>query len=105
MDALKINKDGSGEITINKYGLPAAECLIPGLDLSLTEREEQLEKAKEGAWLRGLFVDNIRRVRNTVFDKKGQKTSIKMCIRMCKNREEAEFVLGKVKKIVQNKKE
>jgi hypothetical protein len=87
-------------IAINENGLPSATALIPAPMMSEEKRQENVNNAIKGVWLDGYFLESQTRVKNPVFDKKGEKTTTKIKFRACKNNQEAEFVLLKIIEII-----
>ena len=73
-----------------------AECVFPAPMVDEIERQKRLEKFRLSIWARGCVIDKEWRVRNTVFDKKDEKTTTKFKIRPARNEAEANFILSKL---------
>jgi hypothetical protein len=83
------------EVLIVPEGLPRLSAVCPAPMLSDSKREERFEAAKRGITLDGYHLVSERRVRNKTFDRKGEKTTLKLVYRPCKNEAEAQRVLEK----------
>jgi len=64
--------------------------------VSETERQKRLEGYRLDIWRRGCVIEKEWRVRNSVFDKKGEKSTTMMRIRTVRTNDEADFILAKV---------
>ena len=100
---LGFNDDGSVEILISSDGLPSGSTIVPAPLMSEAEREAVVQRAIDTAYMRGWLIEGQRRIRNMVFDQPGVKTTTMLTLRTCKNKDEAEFVLSQVKRIVDAK--
>ena len=80
-------------------GFIRADCIIPAPVKSETERQKIVEGYRLGAWARGCIIEREWRVRNPVFDGKGEKSTTMMHIRPAKTKDEVEFILSKLKAI------
>ena len=76
--------------------LISAECCFPCPMVSETIRQERLEQYRLGIWANGCVIEKEWRVRNPVFDKVGEKTTIMMKVRPAKSNDEFEFIAGKL---------
>ena len=76
------------------------EAIIPAPFMSEIERQERVKKAIDSKYLEGYFVEIKGRVRNKAFDKKGEKTTIKIVYRPCRSEDEAKFVISKVQELI-----
>ena len=76
--------------------LISADCIIPTPMMPEIERQKRLEQYRLGAWARGCIIEKEWRVRNPVFDKKGEKSTTMMRIRPAKTKDEVEFILSKL---------
>lgn len=56
--------------------------------------------ACNGLYLRGFFIVSKRRIRNDAFDNPGQKTTLKITYRPCKNKSETKEVHAEIKRII-----
>lgn len=74
-----------------------ADCIIPAPMRSETERQKLIEKYRLGAWADGCIIEKEWRVRNPVFDKKGEKSTTMLRIRPAKTKDEIDFILSKLK--------
>ena len=75
--------------------LISADCIYPLPMVSETERQKRLEGYHLDIWRRGCVIEKEWRVRNPVFDKKGEKTTTKMRIRQARTQDEADFLMSK----------
>lgn len=80
--------------------LISADCVIPAPMMNETERQGLVEKYRLGAWARGCIIEKEWRIRNPVFDKKGEKSTTMMRIRPAKTQDEIEFILSKLEPII-----
>jgi hypothetical protein len=96
-----LNPDGSVNILIEKDGLPSLVGVVPLITYSPEDRLKKITNIKESYVLRGMFVEGWKWIKNPVFDKKGEKTTVEFRIRMCKNKDEALIVASKVKTILE----
>lgn len=98
-DYVTYYKDGQFEISVHPEGLPRIEGVIPAPDVWMSSEEKRVEFFDTSVmkiYLSGWYVVSQRRIRNTAFDKKGQKTTMKVIVRPCKTKKEAEFVRDKI---------
>ncbi len=95
-----IKPDGSVEIPINPEGLPSVIGIMPTICYKPEERLKMVEAVIDGCALRGYWVDSWKWIRNPVFDKNGEKTSVEIKYRVCKNNDEALILVEKIKEIV-----
>lgn len=93
--------DGCATIAINPEGLPASECVVPAPLVSESERALEVQEQIDALYMRGYFITSQKRVRNPAFDESSQQTTTKISFRICKTQDEAEFVLGKIKEMVE----
>ena len=77
-----------------------AEGLIPCPMMDEIAREVRVRKAIEGKWLAGYWCEVVGRKKNPVFDKKGEKSSVKIKWRFCHTEDEAKFIVKKVQEIL-----
>lgn len=95
--------DNCIEIHGNAEGYPRMTGVIPAPDIN-TSSEEEREKRFKGAcdnlYLQGYFIVSKRRIRNTAFDRPGQKTSLKIVYRPCKKGKEIVQVKGEIQRII-----
>ena len=75
----------------------SADCIYPCPMVDETERQKRLEEYRLGIWRSGCVIEKEWRVRNPVFDKKGEKTTTMMRVRPIRTEDEAEFVMSKFK--------
>ena len=78
--------------------LISADCVIPAPMMSETERQKRVEQYRLGAWARGCVIEKEWRVRNPVFDKKGEKTTTMFRIRPARSADELEFIVSQLEK-------
>jgi len=97
---LRINDDGTGDVIVDPDGLPAMECIVPCPFGSIEDREEEARRNIEIIHCQGYVVTGQTMMRNEAFDRKGAKTTTRINYRACKTIEEAGFVLGQVKKMI-----
>lgn len=95
--------DGSVEISGCKDGLPRFTGVVPAPDVNTSSEEERVRRhnqACDALYLRGYFIVSRRRVRNPAFDRQGQRTTLKVIYRPCKNKREVEQVHREIKRII-----
>lgn len=97
---LTIHEDGRIEIIVTADGYPMCEGPVPAPWMSEIERAKVVQQQREAIWMRGMFITAEQRVRNEAFDKRNERTTTKIKYRMCKNADEAKFVVSKVKEIL-----
>lgn len=98
---VKYYEDGF-EVFGNKEGSPRITAVIPAPDINHATEEERQKthtEACNGVTLQGYLITSKRLIRNTAFDKKGQKTTLKIVYRPCKNKEEIKQVAAEIRKI------
>jgi hypothetical protein len=87
----KYYDDGTIEIFANKNGYPKISGVIPAPDINHSTEEER-QKTHNGACdqitLQGYIITSKRLIQNTAFDKPGQKTTLSIRYRPCKNEDE-----------------
>ena len=96
-----LNSDGSVEIPIQKDGLPSAVGVYPMINIKSSDRLLELDDLLNSYAMRGLYIDELKWIRNTAFDKRGEKTTLQIKLRRCKNKDEAMMIAGKVKRIIE----
>lgn len=98
--------DGYMEIFGNEDGMPVIEGVLPAPDVNTSseeERERRHQEGIDGLILNGYFIESARRVRNKTFDGPGQKTTLKVRYRPCKNEGEIRVVKDKITRILRQK--
>ena len=73
------------------------DCVIPAPMMSETERQEQVKRYRLGAWANGCIIEKEWRVRNPVFDQKGEKSTTMFRVRPARTQDEMEFIIAKLK--------
>lgn len=96
---LNISDEGEATIAIVPDGLPLSTTILPIPMISELKREKMIEEQKQCIWLHGCVITNTRRVKNPAFDKHDERTSTTFQFRPCKTKDEAEYVLDKIKQI------
>jgi len=99
--ALIIEPTGEASVRISPDGLPAFKALVPCPWSTPLIREPEVTKAVESVYMQGYYVTGQKLIHNEAFDKCSEKTTTQLSFRVCKTKDEAEFVLGKVKAIVE----
>lgn len=100
---LVIEASGEAAIGISADGLPAMESVVPCPWGSPEQIEQAVKEATESIHIGGYFITGSKLIRNQAFDKRGEKTTTQISFRACKNEKEAEYVLSKVKTIIEAK--
>jgi len=95
-----IKPDGSVEILISADGLPSAVGIVPTICYKPEVRLEKVENIIDSYALQGYWVEGWKWIKNTLFDKKGEKTTAEIRYRICKNPAEAKILVGKIRKII-----
>jgi hypothetical protein len=99
----KYHDGGIIEVFGNEYGLPIITGVIPAPDINTKdeiERQKRYDEAIDGITLQGYIIISKKLIRNEGFDKKGQKTTLKLSYRPCKNKQEIEQVYFKILNIL-----
>lgn len=92
---VEYSADGAITIFGNREGSPRFTGAIPAPDINTKTLEARLKRYKDACddlTLQGYFIISRRLVCNTAFDKRGQKTTMKVIYRPCKNEDEAKKV-------------
>ena len=90
------------EIFGNKEGLPKITAVVPAPDVNHKTEEDRQKThtdACNGITLQGYFIVSKRLIRNEAFDKKGQKTTLKIIYRPCKTPKEMAEVRDSIMQI------
>lgn len=90
------------EIFGNKEGLPRITAVVPAPDVNHkteADRQKTHTEAVNGLTLQGYYIVSKRLIRNEAFDKKGQKTTLKIIYRPCKTPEEMKEVRDSIMQI------
>jgi hypothetical protein len=105
---VEYNDDGKGfTIYGNPSGLPSATCVVPAPSVNCkdeSERQKRFESAIEGCILEGKFIVEQKRIRNTAFDKRDEKTTLQLKIRACKTPDEVNAIHDKIVEILAKRK-
>ena len=102
----KYHDDGTIEIFGNPEGYPRFSGAIPAPDINTAseeERQKRFDEACDALTLQGYFFVKKQRIRNTAFDKPGQKTTLSVSYRACKNENEIKEVRDLILEIIQKK--
>jgi hypothetical protein len=100
---VKYHEDGIIEVFGNESGTPIITGVVPAPDINTkdgVERQKRYDEATNGITLQGYFIISQKLIRNEGFDKKGQKTTLKLSYRPCKNKQEIEQIYLKILKIL-----
>jgi len=103
LDYAEYFPDGSVEISGCKDGHPRITAVVPAPDVNTPSEEERVQRhnqACDALYLRGYYIVSRRRIRNTTFDRTGQKTTLKVIYRPCKNKREVEQVHREILRII-----
>lgn len=74
----------------------SGDCIFPAPMVDEIERQKRLGKFRLSIWAIGCVIEKEWRVKNPVFDKKGEKTTTMFKVRPTKDKSEAEFILSKL---------
>ncbi len=91
------------EVFGNKEGLPRITAVVPAPDVNHKTEEDRQKTHNEacnGLTLQGYYIVSKRLIRNEAFDKKGQKTTLKLIYRPCKTPEEVMEVRDSIMQIL-----
>jgi len=100
---LEIDTDGNVSVAMNPAGLPSFESVVPSPMQPLDKRERVVSDARDSIHMQGYFITAEKLIRNMAFDKRGEQSTTQISFRICKNEDEAAYVIGKVKAIVEAK--
>lgn len=95
----KYHDDGTIEVFGNDEGYPRYTGVCPAPDVNTkdgVERQKRYDEAINGITLQGYFITDQKLIKNAVFDKKGQKTTLEIKYRPCMNKSEIELVYSKI---------
>ena len=101
----KYYDDGTIEIFGNEEGYPRFSGVIPAPDVntqSEEERKKRFDVACASISIQGYYFTKKRRIRNIAFDKPGQKTTLSVEYRACKNKREINEVHDLVVEILKS---
>jgi hypothetical protein len=103
---LTLHDDGTVEIFGNREGLPEITGVVPAPDVntkSEQDRRKQHNDALEQIILMGYYIKSTKLIRNEAFDDPGQRTTLQIVYRPCKNEEETNELFKKFQKIMDRK--
>lgn len=106
LDYVTYYSDGSIEVFGNEDGMPIIGAVLPAPDVNTASEEEREARHREGMdslLLNGYFIESARRIRNRTFDGPGQKTTLEVKYRPCKNEGEIRVVKDKIARILWRK--
>ena len=95
--------DGTIEIFGNEDGFPIITAVCPAPDVNTKtggERQKLFDEAMNGITLQGYFITEQKMIKNIAFDRPGQKTTLQVKYRACRNKSEIESVHRKIIKIL-----
>ena len=75
------------------------DSIIPAPMMREAERQKIVERHRIGAWANGCIIEKEWRARNSVFDKKGEKSTTMMRVRPARTQDEVEFIISKLKEV------
>ena len=96
-------KDGMIEIFGNESGSPSVTAVCPAPDINTKngeERQKRHDEACNGITLQGYLITSRKLIHNKAFDKRGQKTTLQVKYRPCKNKDEIQMVHSEIIKII-----
>lgn len=73
---------------------------VPAPMMSEIERQELIQKFRDNMAIHGYWIESEWRVRNSVFDKRGEKTTTEFTVRPCRTKDEAEYLGKKIGEIL-----
>ena len=71
----------------------SGECICPAPMMSEIDRQKLISEMRKSIYTNKCIIDKEWRVRNPVFDKKGEKTTTKVRIRPARTIDEVEFII------------
>jgi hypothetical protein len=96
-----LQSDGSVVIPIRRDGLPSATAIAPLINYKPEQRLLEADNILNSYAMRGLFIEEFKWIRNKAFDRNGEKTTIQIKVRICKNENEAAMTANKIKGIIE----
>lgn len=99
----KYYRDGTIEIYGNESESPRITAVCPAPDINTKdgeERQKRYDKACTGIILQGYLITEKKLIHNKAFDKKGQKTTLKIVYHPCKNKEEIQMIHAEILKLI-----
>ena len=94
------------EVFGNPEGCPRISAVVPAPDInhiSEEARKKTHQDAIDAVILNGYLITKCVRVRNEAFDKKGQKTTLSVSYRPCRNKSEIENVAESIRTILKRR--
>jgi len=76
----------------------SGDCIIAAPMMTEIKRQEIVQEYHIGAWANKCIIEKEWRVRNPVFDKKGEKTTTMMRVRPAKTKDEIDFIVSQLEK-------
>jgi hypothetical protein len=101
LDFAEYYPDGTISVKWNPENSLEYEGVIPSPDVNTKSEEERKKRHSEtlkNITLRGYFTESTQRIHNEAFDKKNQKTTLKVKYRSCRTEKEAAIVMEKIKR-------
>lgn len=103
LDYVTYYDNGMIEVFGNQDGTPLIGAVLPAPDVNTTsegERQKRHQEGLESLILHGYFILSQRRVRNKVFDRVGQQTTLSVKYRPCMNEDEIKVTYKKIQGIL-----
>lgn len=91
------------EIYGNKDETPTITAVVPAPSLNCkdeSERQKRFDDAIENLILEGQFITSMKRIKNQAFDLDGEKTTLQIVYRPCKNEDEIKAIYDKIRAIM-----
>lgn len=101
LSLLRATEDGLEIVIDRKRAGPVMTVRVPAPMMSEADRMLRVQRAREQAWLKGLWVARETLAHNPVFDGTDEKTTTQMVLRPCRNEREAGFVLEQVRQLLE----
>ena len=74
----------------------SAECIYPAPMMTEIDRQKRLDDFRLNIYGNGCVIEKEWRVRNPVFDKRGEKTTTMFKIRPAQTEDEVKFIVSKL---------
>lgn len=95
-----VTEDGLQVRLFHRGKEPHLTLVVPVPMIDEIERECRVARARDQIHLQGLWIDSVRRVRNDVFDRSGEKSTTQFKVRGCCTDNEARYVLMRVSQLL-----
>lgn len=108
-DRVRYTVSPEGKITISiaidPDGLPRVTCTVPMPGTTEEERRERISAVQQSYVMGGYWIVKSRMIRNRLFDKRDERTTLTITIRPCRNTKEALALSQQIRYFIRQAKE